>query len=747
MSDPRCLQLPSHSVSNSSLVEHDPANTFVDMVLSSSRLPIPLPRSSLSPASETSVIPTEDFSADTVQTPVANQEPSEDVHSSVSDALSPFAKVWVPTSNTLVKDPEILYPAGKNAEGVHFVLSEDAWAELEFGSKDSCDFDLPGEASPDLSKTTRLVDQPISLPDGSYFVDKILPENSFSTKEDPHFPTEYFIELHKKVRSAGTYNYAGARVELAHSRINVDIFRRYLADYDDIGVCQFLQFGFPLGLAQEIFLEPGKKNHQSSYLYYSFIDKFIHKEIGKNGLAGPLTEPPFTPTMLSPMMTSPKNPSSRRPVFDASWGNWSLNENTPVKSYLGGNYVFTFPTVLDFADMVISQGRGCLMWKIDLSRWFLQLPVDPADYDKLGFCWRGKFWWFVSYVWGTRHAGYAGQRVSTAILWILKRLGIRVNRETYNAIVYMDDFAGCEIGAKATEAFEALSKLLKELGIDESVDKACKPSTQMKFLGVEFDSISMSMRVDEGKRQEITTLAKKWARKTVATKQELQSILGKLMWVSKVVRFSRCFVARIIATLKGLKSQKQKVTLTDAIRKDFLWWSEFLPVFNGVELLIPNTVFCSVLGDATLLGGGCWNEREKEYFSRQFPLHLRDHKIYIHLKEFFVAIIATKLWGHLWEGKRVALYCDNEAVVKTMIYQKPQDTELQKCLREMLYYVCKFRFQPVFLRVSTDDNDIADYISRVHDPLLIQTKFESRKLLNMTAINIPDVMFDFVADW
>ena len=26
------------------------------------------------------------------------------------------------------------------------------------------------------------------------------------------------------------------------------------------------------------------------------------------------------------------------------------------------------------------------MWKIDLSRWFLQLPVDPADYDKLDSC-------------------------------------------------------------------------------------------------------------------------------------------------------------------------------------------------------------------------------------------------------------------------------------------------------------------------------------------------------------------------
>ena len=237
--------------------------------------------------------------------------------------------------------------------------------------------------------------------------------------------------------------------------------------------------------------------------------------------------------MLSPMMTSPKNPSSRRPVFDASWGNWSINENTPSKSYMGGNYEFKFPSVLDFADMVIKQGRGCLIWKRDLQRWFLQLPVDPADYDKLGFVWRGQVWWFVSFIWGCRHAGYCGQRVASAVLYILKKMGIKAeNIEEFNAIVYMDDFAGCETGQRAFEAFDTLGKLLTELGIKESVDKTQAPSTQMKFLGEEFDTQAMSIRIDADKIQDVTAMAKKWARKTAATKQELQSILGKLICLS-----------------------------------------------------------------------------------------------------------------------------------------------------------------------------------------------------------------------
>ena len=65
----------------------------------------------------------------------------------------------------------------------------------------------------------------------------------------------------------------------------------------------------------------------------------------------------------------------------------------------------------------------------------------------------------------------------------------------------------------------------------------------------------------------------------------------------------------------------------------------------------------------------------------------------------------------------------------------------------MLFLACKFHFQPVFLRISTADNDIADFISRRHDPDAIQAKFESRGLFDMKEIIVSDDKFEFVADW
>ena len=179
-------------------------------------------------------------------------------------------------------------------------------------------------------------------------------------------------------------------VKLEHNVINIDKFRELLpADFEDLSILQYLEFGFPIGLYDNYSLFPVLKNHSSSYSYFTHIDKFISKELLKTGLTGPFSSSPFDPVMTSPLMTAIKKPGSRRTVFDASFFDFSLNGNTPEKSYLDEDYEFTFPKVDDFASLISELGHGCYMWKRDLSRFFLQLPLDPLDYDKVAFVWRG----------------------------------------------------------------------------------------------------------------------------------------------------------------------------------------------------------------------------------------------------------------------------------------------------------------------------------------------------------------------
>ena len=295
---------------------------------------------------------------------------------------------------------------------------------------------------------------------------------------------------------------------------------------------------------------------------------------------------------------------------------------------------------------------------------------------------------FTSFVWGCRHAGLNGQRVSNAVSHIHRTLGVRNHDTSFNILNYSDDYAGCEVTFDSAElSFSSLSTLLSELGLQESVDKAVAPSTTMTYLGVEFDSVKMEMRIGDEKCLDLRSELSSGSQRTVATKQEIQSILGKLMWVSRAVKHSRSFVNRIISEVKKLQSQKQKTTLSLEIRKDFLWWFHFLNIFNGKELIISHEISVNVAGDACVMGLGSWNVENSEYFSGYFPRHLQDPQIPIHVKEFICLIVSVKIWGEKWAGKRVRIFCDNDAVCDVIAYSKPKDPKMQSLLRKFLFFV------------------------------------------------------------
>ena len=72
-------------------------------------------------------------------------------------------------------------------------------------------------------------------------------------------------------------------------------------------MCQYLEYGFPLGLQEDYILKPILKNHSSAYEYYSHVDKCIKTKLQEGGMTGPFKTLPFEDIMVSPLMTSHKN--------------------------------------------------------------------------------------------------------------------------------------------------------------------------------------------------------------------------------------------------------------------------------------------------------------------------------------------------------------------------------------------------------------------------------------------------------
>ena len=191
--------------------------------------------------------------------------------------------------------------------------------------------------------------------------------------------------------------------------------------------------------------------------------------------------------------------------------------------------------------------------------------------------------------------------------------------------------------------------------------------------------------------------------------------------------------------------------------EDIAWWDRYLRRFNGVELIYkdqplglslyqlldtPALVNC---GDAQMWGGGAYFGNE--YWSRSFPVWLRSPDIAIHIKEFYVVLASCLLWGHLWTGSLVYIFCDNDSVVDSLVYEKPRDKVMLQLVREFSYLVCTRRFTPVFRKIGTKENFEADFISRCHDPAETQRFFKKRGLIPKTLVEVPDNFFTLGSNW
>jgi len=234
----------------------------------------------------------------------------------------------------------------------------------------------------------------------------------------------------------------------------------------------------------------------------------------------------------------------------------------------------------------------------------------------------------------------------------------------------------------------------------------------------------------------------------VASKAELQSLVGKLSFVSKCVRQSRLFLSCILALLRTLRGSSHRVRLTAEFRKDIAWWQRFLRSYNGVSVISvhqwssPDAVFST---DACLSGcGGLTND---SYFHAPFPPSIIKRFSDIHHMEAIAILVAVRLWGHLWSGLRIRLYCDNLAVVQSLTTGKVKDQKLAACLRSIWLVAAQNQFELSALHLSSEQNRSADLLSRWHLDKSFAQQFQALPVCSeLTELNIYNVLF-YVLDF
>ena len=88
-------------------------------------------------------------------------------------------------------------------------------------------------------------------------------------------------------------------------------------------------------------------------------------------------------------MTRDKSSSDKHHVIiDLSWPKGqSVNSGADLDKYLGTEFVLTLPSIDNITNQVSQVGRGCQIFKVDISCTFRHVPIDPGDLDLLGLHW------------------------------------------------------------------------------------------------------------------------------------------------------------------------------------------------------------------------------------------------------------------------------------------------------------------------------------------------------------------------
>ena len=237
----------------------------------------------------------------------------------------------------------------------------------------------------------------------------------------------------------------------------------------------------------------------------------------------------------------------------------------------------------------------------------------------------------------------------------------------------------------------------------------------MTCLGIQINTVDMTLSVTPERLDELEVLLSHWLAKKSGTKSELQSLVGKLSFVSKCVRQSRLFLARILALLRMVRRNHHHIKLLREFYRDIHWWLHFIRVYNGISIISmsawssPDAIFAT---DACL--SGCGGLTCHQFFHTEFPREVTEQFPSIHHLEVLAILLAARLWGHQWRSLRILVQCDNAAVVSSLNSGRVQDPILAACLRELWFLAASHEFELRAVHLSSADNRLADLLSRWH---------------------------------
>ena len=348
-------------------------------------------------------------------------------------------------------------------------------------------------------------------------------------------------------------------------------FREYIVR----GIREGFRVGFDYGRS----CSGAARNMASARTHAHVVREYLAEECPKGRVLGPVDPGQLPMLQTSRFGVIPKStPGKWRLIVNLSAPegasvNDGINERVSSLSYV---------TVDDAAREVLRRGARSLLAKVDVESAYRAVSVHPDDRWLLGMQWDGGVFVDTALPFGLRSAPKIFNALADAATWILKQEGVDF------VIHYCDDFLliGAPDSQGCAQALATVKRVFGRLGLPIAINKLEGPAWCLTFLGIEVDTIAMELRLPSEKLIELKALVESWlARHRSRTREELESLIGKLNHACKVVRPGKTFMRRMFELLTGTRRAHYYVHLSTAMLSDLRWWATFMEEWNGASLL------------------------------------------------------------------------------------------------------------------------------------------------------------------
>ena len=508
-------------------------------------------------------------------------------------------------------------------------------------------------------------------------------------------------------------------------QLKPDVWKYYLEYEDDLVIKDYLWQGVSKGFA---IVDEGANiesyectnyNSCTSGDAFAYIDVLIRNEIS----SGKFVVASERPHCVHALGAIQKSNGSYRPITDCRRPMFRS-----INNYMDTTFEpFSYASTDRVCDLMT---QGCYMATVDIASAYRTVSIKPEQWKFQGIAWpvdgELTYLYDVRLSFGLRCAPFIFTQLSDFVVRTMERMGY------HNVISYLDDFILVEqTRQRCVQAQTVLFELLGALGFQVAWEKCTAPSTKVRYLGIDFDSVQMTLALPEDKVLKLCDELRFFENKTKATKRQLQRLCGILSHASKVIRGGRVFSRRIIDLLKDLPSGNQRVRLNQDFSLDMEWWKQYSASFNGKAKLIHSNFGDGpvVFSDACLQGYGfvCGDQWQAGAFVKDcIPVDVESldygHVHWVNVTvlddtsinylELVAIYLALYRFAESWRNQHVLCFTDNTQAMAALNRGTSVSKNSMSVIRQIFWICANNNIYLSARHVAGEKNLMADWLSR-----------------------------------